>query len=89
MSIMLVAQRDCPESYLATPNNRLVFHFVLFSNFIQHFPVIREELGTLIGTGGVAVLFRHEGADKRRELVNAAFVFNAVIGRHLYNTGRM
>ena len=58
--------------------------FFLFSNPIQHFPVIREIFGTLIGTRRVAVILWHKGTNERGEFINAALVLDAVIGGYFH-----
>ena len=45
---------------------------------------IRKVFCTLISSGCISLVFRHESTDKRRKLVNTAFVFNGIVTGNFY-----
>ena len=46
-----------------------LLRFYLGTEVVEYLAVIGEELGSLIGVGGVAFVLGHECADKGRELL--------------------
>ena len=61
---------------------------MIFPYLIQHFAVIREILGSLIGTRSITMVFWHEGANEGGEFIDASLVFDAVIGGYFHNKTR-